>query len=250
MKKLYRVLSLWDVHVPQADAWAFKAVLDFARENKPDHVVLGGDFLELSSCSSHGGDPDPLALMDEMKAGVKALERLRDAAPKAAFTYLEGNHETRLKRIVANNLPTFDGALRIPDLLELDSFGCEWVPYRYLWQPTLPSGAKGKLHYTHGEWATMYHSAKHLNAYGVSVRYGHTHRPQVYTKGYGNGRVCMSIGSGCLRTLNPEWAGPNAGWLHGFGWDEFMPDGDFTAENIVMVKQRFAWKGKVYGKTR
>jgi len=108
-------------------------------------------------------------------------------------------------------------------------------------------GIKGKLFYTHGEWATMHHAAKHINAYGVSVRYGHTHKPQVFTRGYGDGRVCIAIGTGCLRTLSPSWAGPNNGWLHGFGWDEFWPDGRFTAKNIVMVDRSFCWDGKAYG---
>ena len=46
----YRVLSLFDVHVPEADAFAFRAVLDFARDTQPEHIVIGGDFLELESC--------------------------------------------------------------------------------------------------------------------------------------------------------------------------------------------------------
>lgn len=243
----YCILSLFDVHVPDADAFAFRAVLDFARDRQPDHIVIGGDFLELESCSQHGGNPSPLALVDEIKAGRKSLERIREACPNASLTYLEGNHETRLHRVVAANLPTFDGAIDIPNLLDLGSFGCEWVPYRKLWQPTLANGVKGKLFYTHGEWATMHHAAKHINAYGVSVRYGHTHKPQVFTRGYGDGRVCISIGTGCLRTLAPSWAGPNNGWLHGFGWDEFWPDGRFTAKNIVLVDRSFSWDGKTYG---
>ena len=242
----YRILSLFDVHVPDADAFAFKAVLDFARDKQPDHIVIGGDFLELESCSQHGGNPNPRALVDEIKAGRKALQRLRDACPDAALTYLEGNHETRLNRIVSASIPSFDGALTVPNLLELDTLGCEWIPFRKLWTPTI-DGTPGKLSYTHGEWSSMHHAKKHLDAYGVSVRYGHTHRPQTTTRGFADGRVLMSIGSPCLRTLAPSWAGPHNGWLHGFGWDEFFADGRFTASNIVMADRCFAWRGKVYG---
>lgn len=242
----YRVVSLWDVHVPDADAFALRAVLDFVKEYKPDHVVLGGDFLELESCSAHGGVANPLALMDEIKAGKKTLDRLQAAAPDAVITYLEGNHETRLSRAVISSLPTFDGALDVPSLLELRDRGIEWVPYRRLWRPMI-GDVPGKLAYTHGEWATMHHAAKHLQQYGVSVRYGHTHKPQSATRGYADGRVCIALGSPCLRTLDPGWAGPHHGWLHGFGIDEFMPDGTFTAQNLVMVDRRFAWNGKIYG---
>ena len=245
---VYRILSLWDVHVPEADALAFKAVLDFATDQQPDHIVLGGDFLELESCSMHGGVANPKALVDEIKAGQKAIQRLRNACPDAAITYLEGNHETRLSRVVVSSLPSFDGALDVPSLLHLADLGIQWVPYRQLWQPTI-HGVQGKLHYTHGEWTNLHHAAKHLQMYGVSVRYGHTHKPQVHTRGFADGRVSMAIGSPCLRTLDPGWAGPHNGWLHGFGWDEFLPDGSFTAYNIVMANRAFAWGGKVYGKT-
>ena len=124
----YSILSLFDVHVPDADAFAFKAVLDFARDKQPDHIVIGGDFLELESCSQHGGNPSPLALVDEIKAGRKALARIREACPNASLTYLEGNHETRLRRVVASNLPTFDGAIDVPNLLDLGTIGCDRVP--------------------------------------------------------------------------------------------------------------------------
>ena len=240
----YRVLSLYDVHVPEADAFAFKAVLDFARDVQPEHIVIGGDFLELESCSQHGGVANPLALVDEIKAGRKALDRLREACPSAAFTYLEGNHETRLGRVVAAALPTFDGALDLPSLLRLPELDCAWVPYRKLWRPF----PEAQLAYTHGEWASLHHAKKHVEAYGVSVRYGHTHRPQTHTRSYGDGRILSGIGTGCLRTLDPDWIGPNHGWSHGFGFDEFTPDGAVTAHNIVIADRRFAWGGKGYGK--
>jgi predicted phosphodiesterase len=243
---VYKVVSLWDVHVPDADAFAFKAVLDFIKDYQPDHVVLGGDFLELESCSTHGGVANPLALTDEIKAGKKALSRIKDCAPNAAITYLEGNHERRLNRVVISSLPTFDGAIDIPSMLCLDDIDVEWVPYRQLWRPNI-NGIMGKLAYTHGEWATMHHANKHLQQYGCSVRYGHTHRPQSATRGYADGRVCIAIGSPCLRTLDVGWAGPHHGWLHGFGVDEFMPDGTFTSQNVIMSDRKFAWNGRIYG---
>lgn len=247
VERVYRIVSLWDVHVPDADAFAFKAALDFIRDVQPDHVVLGGDFLELASCSQHGGDPDPLFLDQEIAAGRKALDRIRDAAPCAKTTYLQGNHESRLERVIIAQLPTFHGAMSLPELLDLEGRGIEWVPYKRLWRPELPSGAKGKLHYTHGETAQKHHAAGHLDRYGVSVRYGHTHKFQCFTRGFADHRVCISIGSPCLRTLDPAWIGPHSGWTHGFGYDEFLPDGTFTAHNLVMANRRFSWCGKVYG---
>lgn len=243
---VYRVASIWDVHVPEHDEQAFESMLKWLRDYQPECFVIGGDFMELSSMSQHGGDPNPPKLTEEIDAGRRVLYRLRDALPNAKIVYLEGNHETRHERKITAHMPELYGVNTIPELLHLNHLGIHWFAYQEMWRPRLPSGNLGKLHYTHGKWANKHHAAKHLDQYGVSTRYGHTHKPQVFTRGYADGAVRIGVGSPCMRTLDTEWAGPYAGWCHGFGVDEFMPDGTFTVQNIVMVNRRFAYNGKVY----
>lgn len=241
-------MSLWDVHVPDHDERALSAVLALIEDSKPDCVVIGGDFLELGSMSQHGGEPRPPSLAEDIDAGRRVLHRLRRAAgDDAEIHYLEGNHETRHTRKVIAYLPEMAGFNSIPEALGLQDLGIGWSDYRQFWRPELPSGARGRLHYTHGEWSNKHHANTHLDRYGVNVRYGHTHKPQVFTRGYADGVVRVAIGSPCLRTLDPGFAGPASGWCHGFGIDEFMPDGTFTFHNVVMTDRRFAVGGRTYG---
>lgn len=240
-------MSLWDVHVPDHDERALSAVLDYLTANPPDCLVIGGDFLELGSMSQHGGDPRPPSMREDIDAGRRILHRLRRAVGDAEMHYLEGNHETRHTRKVIARLPEMHAFNSVAEALGLPDLGIGWSAYKQLWRPTLPNGARGRLYYTHGQWANKHHANKHLDVYGVNVRYGHTHKPQVFTRGYADGVVRVGIGSPCLRTLDPEWIGPASGWCQGFGVDEFMSDGTFTSHNVVMTRQRFALGGRVYG---
>lgn len=241
-------MSLWDVHVPDHDEQALGAVCRYLEDQGCDLLILGGDFLELGSMSQHGGDPRPPSLKEDIANGRHVLRRLRMAIGEdTEMHYLGGNHETRHERKVVARLPELAGFNSIPDALNLLDIGCGWTPYKQMFRPTLPGGTKGRLYYTHGQWANKHHANKHLDVYGVNVRYGHTHKPQVFTRGYADGAVRVGIGSPCLRTLDPDWIGPASGWCQGFGIDEFMPDGTFTAHNVVMTNRRFSVGGKVYG---
>ncbi len=230
-----------DVHVPDHDGPAWSAVLDFIRETQPAEVVIAGDFLELESASQHGGVANPRALVDEIRAGRRELQRLREAAPNATITYLEGNHETRLQRTTVRHIPTFSGAFTVPDLLGLRDFGIRWIPEGKPYH-------LGKLRVIHGWYTPKHHAAKHLDALGHSVMYGHTHRPQVYTRSTAENEQHAAYGLGCLRTLDADWCqGKPMGWHHGFAVVDVLPSGQFHAHMVSIHGGTFAFAGRVYG---
>lgn len=247
MKATRSILGIWGVHVPDHDEKALSAVLQFIRDYQPDEILIGGDFLELESASRHGGVASLRSLLDEIKAGKKVIQTFRKAAPKAKFTYLEGNHEQRLSNVVVDSLPTFDGALSIPALLDFEKFDIEWMPYGKLYRPRHSSGALSKLHYVHGAWASKYHASKTTDVYGVCVRYGHVHTAQCYLRGRTDGGVYGAWATPCLRSLDVPWTQGPSCWVHGLSFDEIFDDGSFTANTIVMANRRFAWCGKIYG---
>ncbi|MEY4374058.1 MAG: hypothetical protein RL760_224, partial [Candidatus Eisenbacteria bacterium] len=163
-----------DIHIPDHDAFAVRAFLRWLSDARPDAVVLGGDVLELESCSGHGGNIHSAPLFThEIECGNRFLDDLQAAAPSAEIHYLEGNHETRLKRKVDTHIPTLTGALSLPDLLRLSDRGISWLPYGKV----LRLG-QSKLGFTHGVRHNDHHAKAHLAIYGSSVVYGHTHRPQ------------------------------------------------------------------------
>ena len=73
------VTGIFDVHVPEQDMRTWRAWLRWCRDVKPDEVIIGGDFLELESGSQHGGVARPAALVDEIDAGKRALDEIREA---------------------------------------------------------------------------------------------------------------------------------------------------------------------------
>lgn len=230
-----------DVHIPEHDEVAWTLFLAFVRDVQPDDLVLAGDILELESCSQHGGVAQPALFVDEVRAGRREMRRVRGAAPDARIVYLEGNHETRLSRKTVARIPELVGAIDIPTQLGLDELGIEWL------REGVPMEL-GRLSVVHGWYTNKHHAAKHTEAAGRSVLYGHTHRPQFHIAGTATG-VRGGFGNGCLRTLQPDWMnGRPSGWMHGFSVVHYWPDGEFQVTPVLLTpSRRFAYGGRVYG---
>lgn len=235
------IVGIFDAHVPDHDKRLWASWLDWCRDEKPREVIIGGDFLDLESCSEHGGVARPALLTEEFDAGREALAEIRRANPRARLTWLEGNHETRLRRKVVNRLPDLDGAITIPRALELKKLGVSWHKYGDVVN-------RGKLGFTHGWWCNEHHAAKHLRKARQSIVYGHTHRPQIYVDGGADGSVAGAFGMPCMRKLSADWLdGQPTGWVGGFGVFYVAPSGRFTPYMVMAFEGAFVWGGKGYG---
>ena len=147
-----KILCVGDCHVTDGqDLSRFELASKLIMDQKPDVVVLMGDFLTLNCLSAW--DKDKRKLMEgrrfkaEIDAGSKALDLLTGNVTRAAqrakkakkkpyqphWIYLEGNHEERLTRYFDRD-PTFEGFVDIPSALNLEKRGFEFVEYReYGW---------------------------------------------------------------------------------------------------------------------
>ena len=241
--KTRMVVGLFDVHVPDHDRALWDSCLQFIKERKPDEVIIGGDFLELASCSQHGGDPEAPSLAEDLRYGRRAIKQLMAAAGDAKITYIEGNHETRLQRSVASFHPNIHGVISIPEQLGLFDLGIDWVPEEE--QPI----ARGHLHFLHGHYTNKHHAAKHVLEYGASVTYGHTHVPQVFMTSDVSRTVHGAYGMPCMRSLDPSWMrGRPSNWTNGFGVYYVRPDGNFNAYQVLAFDGVFTFEGKTYGR--
>jgi predicted phosphodiesterase len=236
--------GIFDVHVPDHDPTVWAAWLDWCRNNRPDVVVLGGDFMDVESMSSHGGNPDPPTLADEIRPAKACLREVRKANPDARIVYLEGNHETRFSRWIANNAKNLHGLVDLPALLGLEALGIEW----------LPEGKPlklGKLRFIHGFSTVDAHAKKHFHDYGMrSVTYGHTHRPQIYTSGDIDGSVRGAFGMPCACRLEaPYLKNKPSGWMQGFGVYYVRASGCFHVYQVLFSNGiAVCPAGRVYGK--
>jgi hypothetical protein len=84
-----------DAHCPYHDKKTYDTVLQFTKDQHPDHVVIIGDFVDMYSVSKYDKNPERAGrLQEELDSAHDALSQLREAVPKAKIHYLEGNHES------------------------------------------------------------------------------------------------------------------------------------------------------------
>lgn len=240
------VYSWYDVHVPDHSVSAVSVALSCLKDRQPKHFIIGGDFLELESCSSHGGVASPAKFTSEIEAGRALLEVIRNTIPNARIMYLEGNHENRLHRSTISNMPSMTGAVTVPGQLDLKSLDIGWLPYKDLHRVKLSSGNYTEMAYTHGSWHNRHHAAKAIDVYQMPIRYGHTHRPQLVCTRRIDGHMMYGVGTGCMRTLHAAYMATPTGWCQGFGIDEYAPDGRVWPRNVLINQGTIVDGGQVW----
>lgn len=177
MGSLKTALCIPDCHIPYEDPRAYALMLDVAQDVDPDEIVILGDYADFYNVSSHGKSPGILeTLQDEISACLFRLGQLADMYPKAKKVFIQGNHEYRLERFINNHAKELFGIITTEDILELSSFGFEYVPYgpNQLY-PVLGS----RLHARHEPLSGGIHVAHGTVTKALkSVIFGHTHRIQ------------------------------------------------------------------------
>ena len=129
MKQSYK-LVLPDTHVPYHDKKAFELAVETAVKIGVDEVIIVGDFADFYAINRYGKHPKiQQTLMDEVIEVVEALEYISRKLPKAKKVFIEGNHEHRLSRFIAENAPAMFGVTDVKGILELKRLGWEYVPY-------------------------------------------------------------------------------------------------------------------------
>lgn len=247
------VLGLWDLHYPKHHKPTLDIFLQFARDYKPDVLILGGDNMNCGSVSSH--KPPAREQLesptDKERNGfnreiLEPLERL-EATDKIMFV---GNHEMWLADFMAQN-PGIGDELDYVKRLNLVERGWKVVPYKKYWHC-------GKVCYHHGDWRTSrkgsaygakHHAMAALGKAGKSVRYGHLHNPQLFTavreaKAYA---PLTAMGLPCACELDQSYLeGGQTAWIQGFycGW--VQDNGDFSDYSVLVIKNRTIFAGKLY----
>jgi hypothetical protein len=180
-----------DVHAPYEDTRAVRLLLAVLRAWTPHHLVCMGDLLDCYAVSSHSKAPDrKTSLAWEIGYAEALLDRFDALKVPGRKLFIEGNHETRLQRFIAEKAPQFDGLISIPQVLKLKQRKWEYTPYRSF-------ATLGKLALTHDVgYAGRYAPHRTLDALQSSVVTGHTHRLGLLVESNlkGEGKVAASFG--------------------------------------------------------
>lgn len=250
-----RFVALYDLHwgyerrnghkVPLHDQKALNVALQFIKDYKPQHIILGGDILDCGSISHHNhgkpGAVEGFRLLGDAKELREAVITPLEAVGAKSLTYIVGNHEDWLTDLV-EQIPALEGIVDVSSLLGLKR-----------WK-VIPNGDMtklGKLVFVHGDQIKGgEHSAKWATvAYEKNVRFGHHHSAQLYTKtsaidANGHTGICVP----CLCRKGPKYGGgsPNR-WAQGFLWGYVNgPQGLFNDYITIIIDGQAIINGKLY----
>lgn len=186
------ILIVPDTHRPYHDKKAWALMLKVARDLKPYHLVVLGDFADFFGVSSHSKDPNRAMRLDKELEDVEVgLNELGTLGAKRKI-FVSGNHEDRLTRYLQDKAPELFNIVGIPELLKLKEKGWEYVPYK---QDT----RIGKLHITHDVGHAGRSSVfQCLDTYQHSNVTGHTHRMAYVVEGNAVGEQKLSAQFGWL----------------------------------------------------
>ena len=207
-----------DKHFPLHDKKAINIVCKAIEIVKPDIYIDLGDTGEWEYFSTHywkGRNAKPMEdlmpLLDldvrSVNAGMDWIDESLNKAGTKERHFVQGNHEVWLDKFVVRH--PYLKQYKTPNALKLKERGYKFHPYNK------KKGLKlGKLNFTHGKFTTKYHTYKHLDVWGESIMYGHTHDLQRHTKTFRGGTI-SAWSMGCLKDIekDEDWlAGRLTNW--------------------------------------
>ncbi|EFC86491.1 hypothetical protein [Parafrankia sp. EUN1f] len=218
----WRTILCWpDTHVPDQHTAAVENLTAFAAEFNPDRLLILGDFLDMKGPArwSRGlAEEYQTDLQADCDTGVKILENIR-AGYGGPIDFVEGNHEARIRRYLAQYAPALR-ELRSLQLEALLNFEDLEISYRH--QPYRLGDGWVAIH---GDKIAAYgggSALKMVRQFGASVVQGHTHRLAVVTesRGYRDRQQSLTgMECGHLSDLSKaSYVGfGSANWQLGFG---------------------------------
>ena len=253
-------LFFTDSHTETQDSLQrYFALGNYIAEHKPDTIISGGDFLTLDSLNTFDlnkrGKMEGKRFREEIEHGKRAINAIMNgilnlqvnqrASKKRLYhpklVYIEGNHEERYQRYQDSN-PEIKGILEIPEAIDLNKYGWEWVPYRSYYYEC----GCGFTHIPmNGSNQPLSGQRLHINAamdQMQSIFYGHTHTLNVTSIArFGKEhQQVFAINGGMFSEEVPAYARGSKGimnWWRGFLMIEHLDDkGRFDLEMVNLDK--------------
>jgi len=249
-----KVVALFDMHIKTTPTDRFKcgwkpdlskalyACLKFCHYFKPDETILGGDEIDLPEISRHTErkklEREKLRLNHTYECANQILDEV-DKFTGDKKIYLIGNHEAWLDDY-ENEHPEIEGLVGIDKCMHLTERGYTIIPENKAYQI-------GHARFIHGWYYNLHHAKKTVNEMGDNVFYGHVHDVQSHTKANYEQKPIIGHSCGCLCDLDPIWrkGRPNR-WVNGFGVFYFLPNGNFTFYNPIIIDGKFIWNGQLF----
>jgi UDP-2,3-diacylglucosamine pyrophosphatase LpxH len=243
-----------DAHIPFHNERALLLFKLFLRRERPDWLILDGDFQDFWEISNYDHTPRTgKEFREEIEIGKRILRSFRRTLPRARITWIEGNHEFRLRKYLIEKAKELYGlpGLSVPDIFDLKRLRIEYVPCHELASKFTDNFIRvGDLYVGHWDKVSKHaaYAAKVLvEEKGVSLLQGHTHRFGAHARTTVDGRVLLGIENFSMCSRRQSYVShPN--WQLGFSVVYFQPgSGRFHWFPILIGRDyRFIWRNREY----
>lgn len=195
-----------DIQYPFHDSLVLSKLIKVIKDTQPDNILQIGDAIDFPQVSrwSKGTAGEYADTLQDHIDGFRSdvLVPIREAAPKASITWLEGNHDLRVRDFVKQYAAPLGPlrALEMPALFGLDELSVDYVkgPVRIGTNTYAIHGHESSGYSTTGSaW-----DLKFQKRYGSdkSFVFGHTHQPFIIHRAFGyegkvSPRFTMNTGS-------------------------------------------------------
>lgn len=231
-----------DAHYPYQDPASIKIVMKMVATFKPDNVIMAGDMLDCATLSRFTIDPpEPAAFKSDVE---ELCGFISDIQEYSTVHYVQGNHESRLSKVINDKMPELYGMLDMQSIINsnLDTD----IEYTYnvpaesmiVWNDDLLIG-----HFNKTSQNCCYTVKLLIDRFKTNICQAHTHRLGEY-RVRGQRGTLRGWESGCLCDLNPSYALiPN--WQNGFLVYERLGN-SWNIETVPIDDGKAMYRGKVY----
>lgn len=182
------IMTCSDLHDVEVDPFFMRVFIDTARRVQPDVIVFVGDIFDLAEFGKYNVDPREWDVVGKIKFAHENIFRpLREACPQTQFDFIEGNHEARLLRQLADATPALRAVLSdlhgftVGKLLGLDEFEINYIAKADLSAWTKRDFSKELANNYKVYWDTVVcHHFPHARNMGLPGVNGHHHRHEVW----------------------------------------------------------------------
>lgn len=234
-----RALLIGDVHLPYQDNSAITVCFDYAKKQKPDLVVLGGDIIDCHRLSKFVKDPNARKFSEELKRLEIFIETIKKLF-KCRIVYKLGNHELRYKHFLSEKAEELAGVeeFDLINIIKKRAKDVEVVEDKRLIMlnelPVLHGHELGRGFFNPVNAARGLHLRAKVSAIQFDV-----HKTSEHTETDLHGVIVTTWSVGALCGLHPEFL-PYNSWNHGMALVELSKNGvDYSVTN------KRIYKGKV-----
>lgn len=238
------MLFLPDTHSPYHDKRAYNLVERVVEKVRPKKCVIGGDFPDFYAISQHSKDPKR---EDRFEREVAITKRLLRRVESWGFNdkyYIEGNHENRLDRYIADRAPEMDGIVSTDSLLELTKHNWKVTPYKDHTQV-------GRVYVTHDLGKAGANAVRDaMTSYQDNIVINHLHRLIYLVEGNAKGVPHVAACFGWLGDVTKVdymyRVKANRDWALGFGIGYLRANGFVYLQPVPIVEYSCVVEGRLF----